>query len=398
MRFWFFSEMAYPKAWKPEYPSLRVNLSNDKFDPEVGTAVLNRHFDEWILADELGFDIMTNEHHSTATCLAVSPSITLGILARQTKKARLLALGHAVSHRSDPVRVAEETAFVDVISGGRLEVGLVRAAPPEFAATNANPADVMNRYWEAHDLILKAWTTHDGPFNWEGRHFHHRQVNIWPRPVQRPHPPVWISGTSAQTGKAAAEKGYVFATFFGGLRAREWLDAYRERYLEVWKKPATDDRFACLALLAVGETEEEGRRRGDQMRSYLRTAVQVTKPFSSPPGLIPAPVYAQMLRKSSGASIFGTAASSGAKAINIGTASVDELIEAGIMFAGNPDQVARQIASVADQMGGMGNFLMMGQAGELSHRDTTSSMKLFAKEVMPRFQSGDETVLRVKAG
>ncbi len=87
--------------------------------------------------------------------------------------------------------------MIDNYSQGRLEVGFVRGVPYEISAANASPVRTMDRLWEAHDLIVKAWTTHDAPFNWEGRYFNHRQVNVWPRPYQEPHPPVWIASTTA---------------------------------------------------------------------------------------------------------------------------------------------------------------------------------------------------------
>src|SRR5690606_7303587 len=106
------------------------------------------------------------------------------------------------------------------------------------AATHSNPAQMHERFWEAHDLIIKAWSSHGGPFSWNGKHFQHRNVNIWPRPYQQPMPPVWISGSSADAGRMIAERGHVYAIFFGGYRGKSWLDAYRDRYSEVWGKPA----------------------------------------------------------------------------------------------------------------------------------------------------------------
>ena len=126
---------------------------------------------------------MVNEHHQTATNLNPSAAVVMGALARETRKARLLILGNPIANRREPVRVAEEMAMVDVYSRGRLECGFVRGVPYEMSAGNHRPTRMMERFWEAHDLIVKAWTSHDGPFNWEGKYFHHRQVNIWPRPV-----------------------------------------------------------------------------------------------------------------------------------------------------------------------------------------------------------------------
>ncbi len=114
---------------------------------------------------------MLNEHHQTATCMDPAAPIMLGILARQTKTARLLLLGNPIANRRDPVRVAEEMAMVDVISRGRVEVGFVRGVPYEISAMNSKPVGMPERLWEAHDLILKAWTTHDGPFSWESENF-----------------------------------------------------------------------------------------------------------------------------------------------------------------------------------------------------------------------------------
>ena len=112
---------------------------------------------------------MTNEHHATATCADSVCTIPMAILARETKKVRLLALGMPIGNRNDPIRVAEEYSMLDVISRGRIEMGFVKGVPFEISPANTNPADLMERFWEAHDLILKAMTSHDGPFNWEGR-------------------------------------------------------------------------------------------------------------------------------------------------------------------------------------------------------------------------------------
>ena len=138
-------------------------------------------------------EIMLNEHHQTATCVDPAAPLVLGALARLSKKARLLILGNPVANRRQPVRVAEEMAMVDVLSSGRLECGFVRGVPYEVLPANSNPVRMNERQWEAMDLIVKAWTSHDGPFSHEGRFFHHRNINIWPRPYQQPHPPIWVS-------------------------------------------------------------------------------------------------------------------------------------------------------------------------------------------------------------
>jgi len=183
MRVYQFTEQPYYPVWNDHNGSLRVNLPNRKLDPKIAGDLLHRYYDEWLLADELGLDIMVNEHHQTATCMSSTVIVTLAVLARQTKKARLLVLGYPIGHRPDPLRCAEELATIDVISRGRLDMGFIKGVPYEFPASNQNPVAVMDRFWEAHDFIIKAMTSHDEPFNWDGEYFHYRQLNIWPRPV-----------------------------------------------------------------------------------------------------------------------------------------------------------------------------------------------------------------------
>ena len=142
MRVWYFSEMAYHPAWAEGLKggSLRVVFPNANLDPLVAHGLLNRYLDEFALCDEVGLDIMVNEHHSTATCMTVSVPMALAVIARETKRARLLTLGNPIANRPDPVRVAEEMAWLDVLSGGRLEMGLVKGAPYERASQRQSRA------------------------------------------------------------------------------------------------------------------------------------------------------------------------------------------------------------------------------------------------------------------
>ena len=159
MKVYAFTEQSYPDAWFEDAESLRVNLPNKYCDPEIASRLYNRYLDEWMLADELGLNIIVNEHHATATCMSASVHLTLAILARQTKRARLLGLGTPIANRNDPLRIAEEMSIIDVISRGRLEMGFIKGVPYEIVPSNARPVRVMDRFWEAHDLILKAMTT-----------------------------------------------------------------------------------------------------------------------------------------------------------------------------------------------------------------------------------------------
>ena len=172
------------------------------------------YLDQYLLADELGLHCMINEHHQTATCLNAAGPIPLAILARQTRNARLCILGNPAANLADPIRCAEEMAMIDNISYGRLDCGFVRGVPYELFASNANPTETQERLWETIDLVIRAWTSHDGPFNYEGKWIHKRQVNVWPRPYQQPHPPVWTTGGSDLSHACKTiERGHNFAMF-----------------------------------------------------------------------------------------------------------------------------------------------------------------------------------------
>lgn len=374
MRAWFFTETAYPYLPpQDEFESIRVQLPNGIFDPHKGADLYHRYLDEWLYAEDCGLDIMLNEHHQTATCMDPAAPIMLGILARQSRTARLLVLGNPIANRRDPVRVAEEMAMVDVISRGRVEVGFVRGVPYEISAMNSKPVGMHERLWEAHDLILKAWTTHDGPFSWESEHFHHRQVNIWPRPWQQPHPPVWVTALSAGSIAPVADHHYVVATFLTGRdKTRDIFAAYRKRRVDQGHGLPDNDRTAYAALVYTGETDAAGRAGAEKLMWYI-THNKVPPHFSNPPGYNSVDAVVNVLRSGKSPYLFGNF-------------SLETLIEQGIVFAGSPDTVERQIRQFYDDVGGFGHLLLMGQAGFLEHDETVTGIRLFGREVYPRLK------------
>ena len=286
MRMFHFSEGAFQDLPEEDaYDSVRVTLPNRYYDPKVGADNYHRYLDEWLIADDLGLDIMVNEHHQTPTCVDPAAPILLGILARQTKKARLLILGNPIANRNQPVRVAEEMAMIDVISRGRLECGFVRSVPYEVPAANSNPVRMNERMYEALDLIKAAWTHHDGPFSFEGRFFHHRCVNIWPRPYQQPHPPIWISSTSPEGAARVGEGGYVIGCFHTGFDGtRKVFDYYRAGWARAGRKgPVPEDRLGYSALMYGGDTDEEGRAGAQKLLWYL-SHNKLPNHFKNPPG------------------------------------------------------------------------------------------------------------------
>src|SRR5262249_3488703 len=160
--------------------------------------------DQLEFAEQVGFDgIGVNEHHANAYGLMPSPNIMAATLTRRPSKAALVGLGNSIAPYNPPLRVAGERAMADVRSGGRLRPGLsggrLIAGFPVGTSMDTNyaygtiPALTREKYAEAHDLIRKAWAA-DQPFAFNGRYTKLRYVNCWPKPIQRPAPPIFIPG------------------------------------------------------------------------------------------------------------------------------------------------------------------------------------------------------------
>jgi alkanesulfonate monooxygenase SsuD/methylene tetrahydromethanopterin reductase-like flavin-dependent oxidoreductase (luciferase family) len=376
MQFWHFSEQSMHPAWDKIAGPTKVTVSNEYCDPQTAHELYNRYLDEWVIADQLGYNIMVNEHHASANCMSVSCTLTLAMLARQTKRARLLCLGVPITNRSDPYRVAEELAMIDVISGGRLEIGLVKASPFELALSNQSPARLMDRYWEAHDFVVKALSHRGPPFMWEGEFYHYRNVNLWPRPMQAK-PPMWITASGPSTGRRVAQLGYVCATFFNGAGTRPLFDAYRDEYRKTHGRPAAPDRFAYLAIMVCGRTKSDVDERVQKVKHYLAVQPRTPAGWINPAGYESVELNAMALKAGKkGRMNFGLPLNP----------TQEEMAEGGIMFAGTPDQVFEQMSKFSDRAGGIGHMLMLGQAGYMSHEETVDSMTLFANEVAPQLR------------
>ena len=384
MKTWYFSECPYPNLPDPStYDSIRVSLPNALYDPTVGAGLYDVYLDLWQQADEQGLDVMTNEHHATATCLVPAVPIVAGILARITKQARILILGNPIANRRDPLRVAEEMALIDNLSKGRLEVGFVRGVPFEVLPANSRPTGMHDRMWEAHDLILKAWDVHDGPFSWEGT-WHHRYVNIWPRPYQQPRPPVWVTGTSVSSVAPIAQHGHTMASFVTGHEMTKALyGEYRRHYAAANGGAACpDDRLAYGVQVYVADSEEAAREGAMALRWYF-DANKVPGYLASPPGYNPPKRMAAA----------GTSTVPIPQARQAKGQPFEWLVDKGVLFGGTPDQVVDQITRFYHAVGGFGNILMMGHAGQMTYAQTSRSLKLYATEVLPRL-----TELQAPAG
>ncbi len=397
---WYHCEIPYPfvpQAVLDGADSVRGSLPNRYCDPEVAAGLFEECLDEFMLCDERGLNVVAIEHHAGINSLLGANPLLLGILARQMRKVRILSLGTLISLRPDPVRVAEEYATADVICRGRLEIGFVKSGGSEMASNNANPVNNIERYWEAIDLVKKALTHQDGPFSWEGKHFTHRHVNIWPRPFQQPHPRMWAATGDPDTAAEVGRRGMVNVLVLRGAEGtkRAW-GAYRRAREEAGLPKVGADHFGYAALLYVGDTHEEGVRIGSKLLWFLNTSLKSAPQYGRfLPGTTPPEHAPQVYRTGPkpGGQASGPAAN-GPRAVTSASANASALIgltaeqamARGILFAGSPDTVYRQIMDFHDEVGGFGHLVMIGRSGFMTHAETEKGIRLFANEVLPRLR------------
>ncbi len=383
MQAWYLNENPYPfvpQEVLDRADSVRGSLPNRYCDPKIAADLFEEALDEYLLCDDIGINVVSNEHHAGINCLFGASPLILGILARQTRNVRILSLGTLITIRHDPVRVAEEYATADVISRGRLEIGFVKSGGTEMASGNMNPVGNIERFWEAIDLILKTLGHQDGPFSWEGKHFTHRHVNIWPRPWQQPHPPLWAATGDPETSAELGRRGMVNVLVFRGPEEtkRAWT-AYRRARAEAGLPEPGSDRFGYAAFVYTGETDEEGMRIGSKLLWFLNTGLKSAPQYSKfLPGQIP-PHLAPSLYRSGGGTLRPAAALMGITA--------EQAIARGLMFVGNPDTVCRQIREFQDKAGKFEHLVLASRSGFMTHDEATRGLKLFAREVLPRLSS-----------
>jgi alkanesulfonate monooxygenase SsuD/methylene tetrahydromethanopterin reductase-like flavin-dependent oxidoreductase (luciferase family) len=349
-----------------------ITCPNEFFDPVLGGQLYNRYLDELVYSEELGFDgVCVNEHHQNAYGIMPSPNLMAAILARQTRRIKIAVVGNALPLYNPPTRVAEEFAMIDNISGGRLIAGFVVGGGPEYYSFSINPAHARERFQEAHDIIIKAWTE-PGPTEFIGKHYQLRFLNTWPKPLQKPHPEVWVPGAgSLETMDFVAQHRYAymgipyfhidfFDRTFGMFR-----DACERAGYE-----ADPLQSGWLLPIYVAETDELARQQYEEHFWYfvrrLLPGINI-----SPPGYTSLRSIENIIKG------FGQWVSA--------LKTWDEVVEGQYAIVGSPATVLERLEQSVERLG-VGNLLGLFQLATLPSDLTRNSTELFAREVMPRLR------------
>ncbi len=382
MKFTWFDLMPWPdlpKDFREKHRSVWVDIDARLFDPARSHLLYNGYMDLLEYAATLGFDgIGVNEHHQNGYGLMPSPNLIAATLARRTQDVALVVLGNSIALYNPPVRVAEEFAMLDCISGGRLVAGF-----PVGTSMDTNycygqiPALTREKYQEAHDLIMRAWHSLE-PFAFNGRYNKLRYVNIWPRPIQQPNPPIHIpGGGSVETYDFCIDHTYSYSylSFTGYIRARALMQGYWDRVAERNAADHSPYRAGFAQTICVADTDAAAERLyGEHVNYFYNRCLHVF------PGFADAPGYRTIRTIQSGAlSQYAPAGATFAKL------TWKDMVEGGHIIAGSPETVRQRMEELIKSLH-VGHIFCLLHIGDMPAEKAMYSSKLFAEQVMPKLR------------
>ncbi|MEV4644957.1 LLM class flavin-dependent oxidoreductase [Saccharopolyspora sp. NPDC049357] len=352
--------------------------------PDGVYASIRDFMDELMHGARSGFDgIAVTEHGQSSYDMVPNPDLVASALAYMTETegmdVAIFPMGRSLGKAREPVRVAEEYASIDVMSGGRLVAGFPIGLHYDASINNGvPPIEIRPRFDENLELLLRAWTERE-PFPFNGRFSQYPQVNIWPRPLQ-PSPPVWITGIgNPRTMQMCLERnfGFNYLSWFGAkLTGKRIFDRFWEIADQVGV-PRNPYRLGFLQTIAVAETDERAEKEYAHHLEYgFRKGLGSIPPekLGLPGGIDIRGV--QALVKDPGD--FGLY-------YQMRGASFRELVDAGVVICGSPATVREQVGDFCKQYG-IGNLHAMLGFGSLPRDLAMKNIQLFAEEVAPHLR------------
>src|SRR5262245_11293852 len=323
-------------------------------------------------AEQAGFShVFVVEHHFLDQfSVSSAPEVWLAAVAQHTTTIRI---GHGVRllpfNYNHPVRAAEMAATLDIMSRRRLAFRTGRSASAiELEGFGIDPATTRAQWDEALRMIPKMWTQEE--FSWDSPTFKVPPRNVLPKPVQKPHPPLWMSGTQPESAVLAGERGVGFMHFSlsDPVGMDQKVRSYREAIARAQPVGSfVNDRFAAFTILFCGEDDADAVARAGEGAAWYANLVEL--------------VYASLASLSEDQS-YAWYRERVAKEVNR-ERDVQELIDRRSVIVGSPARCIESIEGFARQ--GVDMMLFLVQAGTITHADVVDSLRRFGREVIPHF-------------
>ena len=392
---WHFMSYPYlPQDFDEKYDTGWVTVPNKLWDREKTDGLYQEYIDQLVYGEELGFDgLVLNEHHQNIYGLMPSPNIIAAALTQRTSRAKIVVLGNLLPLHLNPLRVAEEYAMIDSITGGRLVAGFAVGGGPEAYNYQVSSPKARRQFWESIDLIVRTWTD-DGPFEHEGPCYPLRYVNIWPKPRQTPHPPVWVPGAlSAETMQEVAKRGfdYFLSSRTHGAATRMAREGFA-KILKEHKDTYHPFRFGVLISVYVSETDEQAKAESEEgiwyflrncLKGHLRRAGRTLTFGAGVPSQSVKSWEGYLKNSKPGAEMLGDAV------------DWDDLDSKASIIVGSPATVHSKLWNLIEEAQ-IGRFLIQFHFGNMKPELARKSMKLFAEQVAPKLRKDSADLFSIK--
>ena len=362
-------------------------LPRKHFRPALAVQAYREHLDAWARMEELGFDgIGFNEHHTSPYGLMTSPNIMAAAASQRLRRMQILIYGNLLPIH-DPLRLAEELAMLDCLSNGRLISGVARGIPREYLAYGVNLAESRERFEEAWEIVKRAWT--EEVFSYEGKFWSYRDVAIWPRPVQQPHPRVWVPVTTSQETMewAARENAPITPGAVGTLAARQDMVRYYAECLARHGRAVTPEHVVTPASVYIADSREQAlAEAGPYMLYFFHTLFShgnisnVTRQRES--GYVREEGLGWLRPENKDAFL---RALQGFRRV-----TMDDLRKNERLCWGSPAEVRDSLLALAEALGSNVLLLQFNQ-GAMPHEMFLRQIERFAAEVLPDLKRHDVT-------
>lgn len=383
MKFHWFAEVTYPHLpvdFPQKHRSAWVDPPASLLDPLKAGEMYRMFIRLMQHADRMGFDgLAVNEHHQTAFAMTPSPNLLAASLAGTTENAAILVIGDSLALYNPPTRVAEEMAYLDCLSGGRLIAGFVFGTPMDSTFSYGTPpVELRERFHEARELILRAWREPE-PFAFNGNYTKLRYVNLWPRPVQNP-PPVWVPGSgSVETWDLVIDNEYCYGHLsFSGLNSARPLVREYWDYVDKRNGNMNPNRMAFTQICCVAETDEQAERDYYEAVKYFYTHNPTWPAFATPPGYQTLNTMKAQMAQGFGRGISAEDRMRAAR----GEMSFWEYDEKGYIVAGTPERVRQRLRELAIELR-VGQLIPTLSMGNLPEEIAMKNTTLFGQQVIP---------------